>query len=147
MRPLHRTGALVRRPVVIGDVCLGVAADVLLDGPLTRLVGFEVACGDGTHRFLPLPACEVRDDHLAVTSALVLLDRELGFYRAAGSALSELVGEDVNMAGGRIGELADLLVDEEGKVARVAVSVAGGEVELEAGTGLEIGDHLLRPAV
>ena len=43
--------------------------------------------------------------------------------------------------------LADLLVDEEGKVVRIAVLGPGGRVELEVGTGVEVGNHLLRPAV
>ncbi len=147
MGSLHRTGVLVRRPVAIGDVRLGVAVDALFDRGLARLVGFDVGCSGGAHRFLPFPACEVEEDRLAVTSALVLLDRELGFYRAEGRAFSDLLGEEVSLAGERIGSLRDLLVDREGSVGRIVASVPSGEVELEPGPALAVGNHVLRPAV
>lgn len=147
MASLHRIGVLVRMPVVNGDVRLGVAVDALFDVRLSRLVGFDVRCRDGANRFLPFPACEVREDRLAVESALVLLHRELEFYRAGGRAFSELVGEEVTLAGGRIGPLEDLLVDREGSLASVAVSASSGPVQLEPGPVLAVGNHVLRPAV
>jgi hypothetical protein len=143
METVLRTSALVGRLVVIGDARLGVVVDALFDTSLTRLVGFDVGCGDGANRFLPLPACDVRDDGLEVESALVLLDRELGFYRAGGSSFAELRDQEVSRDGDAIGPLADLLVDREGNVASV---VAGG-VDLQAGPGLAVGDQVLRPAV
>ena len=114
--PLLRTGSLVGRPVVIRDVRLGVAVDALFDRALGRLVGLDVRCDDEAHRFLPYPACEVLEDRLAVESALVLLDRELDFYRVGGSTLSDLRGQAVLVAGDELGTLADLLVDPEGEV-------------------------------
>jgi hypothetical protein len=48
MRALLRTGSLVRRPVLAGDERLGVTVVGLLDLPLTRLVGLDVHCADGT---------------------------------------------------------------------------------------------------
>ena len=147
MRGRHRTGALVRRPVVIGNVRLGAAVDVLFDRSLRRVVGFDVSCSDGVHRFLPLPACEVLPDRLGIESTLVLLDRELGFYRAGGRAFTDLVGQEVSRAGDRLGGLADLLVDQEGKVERLVVSVPDGRVEVEPEPGVVIGNNLLRPAV
>jgi hypothetical protein len=128
---------------VIGDVRLGVVADALFDTSVTRLVGFDVACGDGANRFLPLPACDVRAERLEVESTLVLLDRELDFYRAGGRAFAELRDEEVSRAGERIGPLADLLVDREGNV----TSVIADGVDLPAGAGLAVGDQVLRPAV
>lgn len=148
MRPLLRTGSLVGRPVVIGDVRLGVAVDALLDRTLGRLVGLAVHCGDETHRFLPFPACELEDDRLAVETALVLLERELDFYRAGGNALSDLRGEPVAVGGRAVGTLADLLIDEEGEVAAIVVATPlGEEEEVEAGAGVLVGNHALRPAV
>ncbi len=140
MRPLHRTGELVGRPVALGDERLGVAVDVLFDNPPTRLVGFDVGCGDGAHRFLPFPACELRGERIAVSSALVILDRELDFYRAGGSAFSDLEGQEVSLGGDRIGPLADLLVDREGIVGRVVVSAPDGPVELEPEPSLAVGE-------
>ena len=126
---------------------VGVVVDALLDRPLRRLVGFDVRAADGAHRFLPFPACEVRDDRLVVESALVLLDRELDFYRLGGSAFSELEGEQVRLQNAEAGPLVDLLVSVEGDVRLVVASTQQGELEVEAGPGLEIGNHLLRPAV
>lgn len=147
MGALHRIGGLVGEPVAIGDVRLGVAVDALFDRQLTRLVGFDISCGDGAHRFLPFPACELRGGRIAVESALVFLDRELDFYRAEGSAFSDLEGQEVSLGGDRIGLLADLLVDPEGKVGRVVVSAPDGRVELEPEARLVVGSHVLRPAV
>ena len=147
MRPLHRTGSFVGRPVVIGDVRLGVAVDVLLDRALGRLVGLDVHCRDGAHRFLPFPACEVAAGRLEIESALVLLERDLGFYRAGGSALSDLRGEPVAVGGEDVGALADLLVGAEGEVAGIVVATQHGESELEAGSDVVVGNHALRPAV
>ncbi len=147
MTPLHSIRGLARRAVVFRGVRLGVVVDVLLDRPLRRLVGFEVRCPDGAHRFLPFPACEVRDDRLAVESALVLLDRELDFYRLGGSAFSALEGQQVRRRGAETGPLVDLLFSNEGDVQRVVASTRRGELELEPGPGLEVGNHFLRPAV
>jgi hypothetical protein len=147
MRPLLRTGSLAGRRVALRDVRLGVAVDALLDRPPTRLVGLEVRCGDETHRFLPFPACQVLTDRIAVESALVLLDQELDFYRDEGSALSDLRGQSVVAAGEELGALADLLVDREGAVARIVVATRHGEIELEPGADVTIGNHALGPAV
>ncbi len=142
-----RTGSLAGRPVVIGDVRLGVAVDALFDRALGRLVGLDVRCEDDSHRFLPYPAGEVHDDRIAVESELVLLDRELDFYRLGGSALSDLRGQSVALAGEEVGRLADFLIDAGGEVVRIVVATAGGEVELEPETGVAVGNHALRPAV
>jgi hypothetical protein len=147
MRALHRTGSLVGRPVVIGDVRLGVAVDALLDRALGRLVGLDVHCRDDAHRFLPFPACEVHEDSLAVESALVLLDRELDFYRVGGASLSALRGEPVVVGGQELGALAELLVDDEGSVVLLALATPHGETELEPGPDVLVGNQALRPAV
>lgn len=48
-----------------------------------RVLGFEVACGDGAQRFLPLAGADIRSDEIALASALVLInERDLDFYRA-----------------------------------------------------------------
>jgi hypothetical protein len=147
MSPLHSTGALVGRTVVLDDSRLGVCVDALLDHRLQRLVGLDVSSGEIAHRFLPFPACEVRGDVVAVESSLVLLDRELDFYRLGGRAFSDLRGLPVRLSGAEVGRLADLLVDDEGDVRTIVASTPAGELDLEAQEGLVLGNHLLRPAV
>jgi hypothetical protein len=147
MGSLHSTRGLAGRAVLFGDIWLGAVVDVLLDRPLHRLVGFEVECRDRAHRFLPFPACEVRDDRLAVESALVLLDRDLDFYRLGGSAFSDLEGQPVGVGGDPIGPLVDLLFSGEGDARRVVALTPQGELELEPGPELVVGSHFLRPAV
>jgi hypothetical protein len=147
MGSLLRTGSLGGRPVVIGDVRLGAVIDVLFDRALTRLVGVQVLCGDGARRFLPFPAGEVREDRLVVESPLVLLDREVDFYRTGGRTFSDLRGRPVLVAGNEVGPLADLLVGEEGSVTLILASTPGGEVELEPGPDVAVGNDALRPAV
>lgn len=147
MGSLLRTGALVRRPVTYRDIRLGVATDALFDRAIRRLVGLEVRCGDGKNRFLPFPACEVRGGRLLVDSALVLLERNLEFYRLDGCTFSELLSTQVVLRGVEAGRLADVLVSPEGEVARIVASTDEGLRELEPGAGLELGNQGLRPAV
>ena len=147
MRALLRTGSLVGRPVVIRDVRLGVAVDALFDRALGRLVGLDVRCRDEAHRFLPYPACEVLGDRVAVESALVLLDRELDFYRVGGSTLSALRGQPVVEGGDELGTLADLVTGPGGEVVGIVVAGTHGETEIEPGADVAVGNHALRPAV
>jgi hypothetical protein len=147
MLPLLRTSGLVRRPVVYRDIRLGVAADALFDRAIRRLVGLEVRCGDGKDRFLPFPACEVRDERIAVESALVLLDGNLEFYRLDGCTFAELRGTAVMVGGDEAGTLADVLVSVDGEVARVVAAAGDGLHELEPGGAVTLGNQGLRPAV
>ena len=121
--------------------------DALFDRTLERLLGLDVRSSDGVHRFLPFPACDVLGDRLAVESPLVLLDRELSFYRAGGNSFEDLRGQRVESEAREVGVLADVLVDQDGGVRRIVVSAPSGIVELEPGPGLLVGNHLLRPAV
>jgi hypothetical protein len=147
MPPLLRASGLVRRPVLYRDIRLGVVTDLLFDRAVRRLVGLEVRCGDGKDRFLPLPAGEVREGSIAVESALVLLDRNLEFYRLDGSTFSDLRDAPVRAGEHAVGMLADILVSEEGEVARVVASTEEGMRELEAEAALTLGNRGLRPAV
>jgi hypothetical protein len=146
MPPLLRTSGLVHRAVVYRDIRLGVAVDVLFDRAIRRLVGLEVRCGDGKDRFLPFPACEVRDAAIAVESALVLLEANLGFYRLGGCTFSELRETPVLVGGAGAGILADLLVSPDGEVTRIVVAGDNGPSELEA-DAVTLGNQGLRPAV
>jgi hypothetical protein len=72
----------------MGGIELGRVVDVLLDELGERPVGFDVLCGDGSHRFLPYAAALHAGDEVEVGSPFVLLDRDqLEFYRRHGRAL------------------------------------------------------------
>jgi PRC-barrel domain len=85
-----RAQALFGRPIVFRDIRLGTVADVILDAPVTRVLGLEVRCGDGAHRFLPLAACVLEATGIRVESALVLTREALDFYRSQGRPLTTL---------------------------------------------------------
>lgn len=147
MASLHRTGALVGRTVMYRDIRLGVVVDALLDALVRRLVGLDVLCRDGAHRFLPFPACDVMEKHVAVDSALVFLERNVDFYRTGGRPFSKLQGLPVRLSGLEVGALVDVLVTPAGDVTCVVASTSMGDRELEPGPGLVVGNLDLRPAV
>lgn len=87
-RPASEVLAL---PVRMHGIQLGRPVDALVDGSDDRVVGFELLCGDGAHRFLPFSVAEVRSDEIAIESALLVLDeRDLDLYRVRARRLSEL---------------------------------------------------------
>jgi hypothetical protein len=93
MRGSITADQLLRLPVKVRGIQLGWPVDLILDAAGGRAIGLDVLCGDEVHRFLPLAAADVRDDAIAVNSALTLLtDVELRFYRDRGSTLRELRG-------------------------------------------------------
>ncbi len=78
-RPLSEVLAL---PVRMHGIELGRPVDARLDLSSNRVVGFEIHCGDGARRFLPLAVARVRADEIAIESALTLIDeRDLDYYR------------------------------------------------------------------
>ena len=73
-------------PVTTNGIELARTVDVLVDGD-RELVGFELACRDGTRRFLPAGAGDIGATEIRVASALVFFgERELGWYRKRTSA-------------------------------------------------------------
>jgi sporulation protein YlmC with PRC-barrel domain len=79
---------LLNRRVVMRGIELGRVVDVILDESTGRAIGLDVRCGDGAHRFLPLPAAQVDDGDVEVDSPLVLLETDqVDFYRSRGRAL------------------------------------------------------------
>ena len=79
---------LLNRRVVLDGIELGRVVDVILDEAGERTVGFDVLCGDGSHRFLPYATAFLDGDVVGVGSPLVLLGRDqLDFYRRHGRAL------------------------------------------------------------
>jgi len=116
---------------MLEDTRLGEPTDAVVDSESLRIVGLEVACDDGVRRFLPLAAARIRDDHVAVGSALMLLEEDVrDFYRRRTTMFSALVGSFVERAGRPLGQLSDLTVGPDGDAEGVWVSANGsGERE------------------
>lgn len=91
-------------PVRMHGIQLGRPAGVLVDRHSDRVLGFEVVCGDGAHRFLPFPVARLAVDEIAIDSALTMIDEsDLEFYRRNSRRLSEL-------------GLADPWLDDDGSI-------------------------------
>jgi hypothetical protein len=118
---------LLALPVRLHGIQLGRPVDLLLDRDTLRTVGLDVLCGDGVHRFLPLPTASVSDDEIAILSPLVLLEEdELHFYRSKTFALSTLRGRSVQRKSRDLGALGDVVINAAGEL--VAVVVAGQRI-------------------
>jgi hypothetical protein len=142
-----RASAIESRPVCFADIRLGVVFDVLLDDGLKRVLGFDVLCGDRAHRYLPLPACEIGEDALAVPSALVLLEQELEFYRERGRAFTALRGFPVRRGARDLGTVSDFVFGPGGDLHELVVDAEGDALTVEPGPELVVGPDALRPAV
>jgi hypothetical protein len=101
---------LLQLPVRLHGIQLGWPVDILLDPDESRALGFVVLCGDEVERFLVFAAGDVREDEIALDSALLLLE-DVDFYRARGRSVRALLGSEV---GG--GVLTDLLLTDDGSV-------------------------------
>jgi PRC-barrel domain len=105
---------------------LGQPADLLLDREALRVVGLDIACGDGAHRYLPFAVALVEDDEITISSPLVLLEEdELGFYRTRTFAYSSLRGRPVEVRGVAAGRLVDIVFDGAGDLVEVIVDDGG----------------------
>lgn len=79
---------LNRRVLLRGGIELGRVVDVILEADADRPLGLDVLCGDGQHRFLPMPAVSRFGSDLQIESSLTLLEpAELAFYRLHGRSL------------------------------------------------------------
>ena len=79
---------LLERTVVVKGLRIGRVIDVILDSEGRGVIGFEVRCDDGRHRFLPDAAATRGDSAIEITTPLALLDAEqLAFYRRRGVTL------------------------------------------------------------
>ena len=88
MSALMRGVEALNKRVMTSGIELGRVVDVILDETGERPVGFDVLCGDGSHRFLPFPTARLEGEHVEVDSSLMLLEREqLDFYRKHGRPL------------------------------------------------------------
>jgi hypothetical protein len=89
-----RVEGLLRLPVRAGTIELGRSVDVILDPADNRVLGLDVLCRDGSHRYLPLAAANVGYDAIEVDSVLVLLDLDdRSFYRREATSLRELMSQ------------------------------------------------------
>jgi hypothetical protein len=96
--------AVLGLPVRLHGIQLGRPVEVFVDRHEDRVVGFEVVCGDGAHRFLPFAFARLAATEITVDSALTLIDEtDLDFYRRNGRRLAD--------AG-----FADPWIDEDGNV-------------------------------
>jgi hypothetical protein len=78
---------LLAKTVVLKGIRVGRVVDVLL-GADEAVIGLEVRCEDGRHRFLPKAAAVERDEAIEIDSPFALLDSaELEFYREEGRTL------------------------------------------------------------
>lgn len=74
--------------VVLKRIRVGRVVDVILERKNGEVVGFEVRCEDGRHRFLPRAAATSDGTEITIDSPLALLETdELEFYRQRGVSL------------------------------------------------------------
>ncbi len=111
---------------MLNGIRLGTPGDAVLDDESLRVVGLEVICSDGVRRFLPLPAARIREDHVAVGSALILLEEDArAFYRRRSRLFGSLLGAPVLRDGMPVGALADLVIASGGTVEAIATGANG----------------------
>lgn len=123
---------LLGLPVRVRGIELGRPVDLVLDREHTRVLGFEVLCGDDERRFLPLAVASVRESELEIRSSLGLLDEaELAFYTKRGSTFAALRGCGVVRARTLLGELVDLTLAPDGTIASVVVATPDRSEEVD----------------
>jgi hypothetical protein len=117
---------LLELPVRLNGITLGTPVDLLVDLERRRAIGLEVLCGDEALRYLPLAAARVRDDEIAIDSALLLFDaRDLGWYRRQASSLAAVRGAGVRHGRRLLGRLSTLVLGADGTIAAVLVEDEG----------------------
>jgi hypothetical protein len=116
---------LRRMPVRLHGIELGRPVDLLLDRDTLRVVGLDLLCRDGVHRFLPLTAAALSADQIAIRSSLVLLEEDkLDFYRSRTFRLASLRGRTVQREGRDEGALRDVVLAPDGALLAVIVADA-----------------------
>jgi hypothetical protein len=74
--------------VAMKGVPVGRVVDVILERENRGVIGFEIRCEDGRHRFLPRAAATSDGSVIEIDSPLALLDTDqLDFYRRRGVTL------------------------------------------------------------
>ena len=78
-------------PVRLHGIELARPVDALVRTDADRMVGFEVVCGDGKHRFLPFAVARIEHDQIALDSALTLIDHvDAVYYRHRSRRVADL---------------------------------------------------------
>ncbi len=91
----RRVAELLALPVRMHGIQLGRPVQALVDARADRVLGLELVCGDGTHRFLPFSVARVRAGEIEVSSALALIDeRELDYYRRNSRRVTDVGYDD-----------------------------------------------------
>jgi hypothetical protein len=79
---------LLRQSVLLRGIEVGRVVDVILEPEHHAVIGYEVRCKDGRHRFLPRAAATNDGGHIEIDSPFGLLDTDqLDFYRSRGLTL------------------------------------------------------------
>ena len=143
--PWVRASTMLGREVRFRGIRLGVVADLLVDPPSRRALGYDVVCGDDARRFLPMAASDVGDDCVDVASALVLLDEP--FYRQRAQSLTALRGTVARRGPAEVGVLRDLVVEEDGRLVALVIESGGRVAEVRLDPALSFGAGALRAAV
>jgi hypothetical protein len=117
-----RVDRILALPVRLHGIPVGRPVDLLLELEERKAVGIDVLCGDGVHRFLPLPTATLSDEEIAIRSPFVLLEEDqLVFYRQRTVALAALRGTRVRRAARDVGPLEDIVVRADGIISAVVV--------------------------
>jgi|SRR5215218_9216911 len=91
----RRVADLLALPVRMHGILLGRPVRALVDSRADRLLGLELVCGDGAHRFLPFSVARPGSHEIAVNSALALIDeRDLDYYRRHSRRLTDVGYDD-----------------------------------------------------
>jgi len=84
---------LLSLPVRVRGIQLGRPVDLIVDAQASRVLGFDVVCGDDAQRFLPFAVARVTDEAIEIETPLVLLDfDQVAFYREHAATLRQLNG-------------------------------------------------------
>jgi hypothetical protein len=85
---LPRLGGVLGAPVLAHDLRLGTVTGVVCDARWERLLGLEATSMDGSRRFLPWVAVELREGVVGIGSSLLLVDTgELDGYVRLGAVV------------------------------------------------------------
>jgi len=136
---------LLGLPVRVRGIDLGRSVELLVDLAQGRVLGFEVLCGDGRNRFLPLTVTRHTDRELSLFSSLVLVDDEdAAFYRRRAFRLGSLRTLPVEHDGEPVGQLRDVVFDRAGLVTAVLVDSADGQERISCPSGLKLRGGVVR---
>ena len=125
-----RVGAALARPVSIRGIQVGEPIDAFLDADLRCVLGLEVRCRDGIHRFLPWSVGEAGPDGLSISLSLALLDRpQLEYYREHALPLSRLRRLRLERQDGVL-PVEDIVTGADGLVVALVVREGVSEIEI-----------------